>query len=94
MKFYEFYESILFTLARHEAAMNLIFKLKNLFNQALSLSDSINKIIAETCKILDCDRATIFLLDKKSNMLWSKSAKGSKNTIYCPIGKGVVGFVA
>jgi hypothetical protein len=47
----------------------------------------------ETCKILNCDRASVFLLDAKKNELWTKVAKGT-GTIRVPVDEGIVGFVA
>lgn len=50
-------------------------------------------IIFETCRILDCDRATIFTLDKITSELVLSVAEGAKN-IRIPVGQGIAGTVA
>ena len=57
------------------------------------MTEAFQNIIKETCKILNCDRASVFLIDKKRNLLWTKLAKGSK-PIQVDVGKGIVGYVA
>jgi signal transduction protein with GAF and PtsI domain len=51
------------------------------------------RIVDETCECLDCDRASIFLLDEMKEELWTKVAKGSTKTIRIPFNKGIVGHV-
>ena len=50
-------------------------------------------IISETCRILGCDRATIFTLDQTTNELVLCVAEGAKN-IRVPVGQGIAGTVA
>lgn len=50
-------------------------------------------IVAETCRILACDRATIFVLDDITNELVLCVAEGAKN-IRVPVGQGIAGTVA
>jgi len=46
-------------------------------------------------KILSCERCTVFLLDRRTNELWSKIARGMQNTeIRMPFSKGIAGRVA
>mmetsp|Transcript_2017 Transcript_2017/g.3172 ORF Transcript_2017/g.3172 Transcript_2017/m.3172 type:complete len:485 (-) Transcript_2017:186-1640(-) len=52
-----------------------------------------DNIVAETCRILNCDRATIFTVDKITNELVLSVAEGAKN-IRVPIGTGIAGTVA
>lgn len=42
---------------------------------------------------MECDRASVYLLDHKNGRLWSKSAIGSK-TILVNINQGLAGWVA
>lgn len=46
-----------------------------------------------TCETLDCDRASVFMVDELTGELWSKVAKGSELTIRIPLNKGIVGYV-
>jgi len=50
-------------------------------------------IVTETCRILKCDRATIFLVDNITKELVLTVAEGAKN-IRVPIGQGIAGTVA
>eukprot|EP01036_Dinobryon_divergens_P027418 gene27418-36190_t len=55
--------------------------------------EATENIIFEACRILDCDRATIFTLDKITQELVLSVAEGAKN-IRVPIGQGIAGTVA
>lgn len=50
-------------------------------------------VVQETCRILNCDRATIFVLDEASNELVLCVAEGARN-IRVPVGQGIAGTVA
>eukprot|EP01035_Chromulina_nebulosa_P024610 gene24610-32052_t len=50
-------------------------------------------IITQTCRILDCDRATIFTLDSVSQELVLTVAEGARD-IRVPVGQGIAGLVA
>lgn len=52
-----------------------------------------DNIVSETCRILSCDRATIFTLDEASQELVLSVAEGAKN-IRVPLGQGIAGTVA
>ena len=60
-------------------------------NNSLVLSEALEKIVEETCGCLECDRASVFIVDHVKEELWSKVAKGSNNTIRIPMNKGIVG---
>lgn len=49
------------------------------------------RIVNETCECLECDRASVFLVDYLKEELWSKVAKGSDITIRIPLKTGIVG---
>lgn len=55
-----------------EMNVGTIFKLKKVINSisvmhySIILTSSFENIVNETCKILDCDRASVFLIDTKS----------------------------
>ena len=64
--------------------------------QLMSVTDltSLLWLIAQsTTKIVDCDRATVFLVDRDKAELWSKVALGASE-IRFPIGVGIAGVVA
>ena len=46
-------------------------------NSERDLGALLDLIAREATKLLDCDRASIFLLDRERNELWSKVALGS-----------------
>ena len=50
-------------------------------------------IAQSTTKIVECDRATVFLVDRDKGELWSKVALGASE-IRFPIGVGIAGTVA
>ena len=52
-----------------------------------------DNIVSETCRILSCDRATIFTLDEPNAELVLSVAEGAKN-IRVPVGQGIAGTVA
>jgi signal transduction protein with GAF and PtsI domain len=52
-----------------------------------------DNIVTETCRILNCDRATIFTLDDVSHELVLCAAEGARN-IRVPVGQGIAGSVA
>lgn len=57
----------------------------------LSLSEALEKIVDATCETLDCDRASVFMVDELTGELWTKVAKGSELTIRLPMNRGIVG---
>lgn len=59
----------------------------------LSLSEALEKIVDATCETLDCDRASVFMVDELTGELWSKVAKGSEMTIRIPMNSGILGQV-
>jgi len=52
-----------------------------------------DNIVAETCRILNCDRSTIFVLDEPTQELVLCVAEGAKN-IRVALGQGIAGTVA
>jgi adenylate cyclase len=60
----------------------------------LALDQLLAKIVINTSEVMEADRATLFLLDKKRGDLWSKVAQGAAQEIRVPLGVGIVGHVA
>lgn len=46
----------------------------------------------EICELVNCERASIFMLDELNGTLWSKAAKGVE-PIWIPKNAGIVGHV-
>eukprot|EP00948_MAST-09A_sp_MAST-9A-sp1_P002839 g2839.t1 len=61
-------------------------------NQCKKLDDAIEMIIDEICSILECDRATLFMVDLSSSSLVVRVGKGAKN-IRIPLTSGIAGSV-
>ena len=61
---------------------------------SLVLDESLERIVSSVCKTLNCDRASVFIVDELNNELWSKVGKGLKHTIRIPRDAGIVGYVA
>jgi signal transduction protein with GAF and PtsI domain len=57
------------------------------------LYEALEKIVEATCETLDCDRASVFMVDELTGELWTKVARGSEVTIRLPMNKGIVGAV-
>ncbi len=64
------------------------------FNKKISAKRELNSLLGLLVEvageILQADRCTVFLLDKKKNELWSRVASGERE-IRVPAGRGIVG---
>jgi Nif-specific regulatory protein len=60
-------------------------------NSERDLGTLLDLIAREATSLLDCDRASIFLLDREKNQLWSKVALGSDEILRLDASLGVVG---
>ncbi|CAG9328965.1 unnamed protein product [Blepharisma stoltei] len=81
--------------------VNLSLKLKRLFKafrkfcNAELLDDLIEFFISETKEILDCDKATVYVVDELNRELWTRSSKGDgAKRIRIPIDRGIAGYCA
>lgn len=59
----------------------------------MDLDSLLELIIEQTTIVMEADRSSLFLVDKKTQELWSKIAQGTQE-IRFPIGKGIAGYVA
>jgi hypothetical protein len=77
--------------------LRLIYRIKKFLNVSVKVSlamvveDATAIIMKNACDILDCDRTTIFVHDKCSNMLTVHQGQGFKLKV--PADKGIVGTV-
>src|SRR5580658_5353934 len=60
-------------------------------NSERDLGALLDLIAREATKLLDCDRASIFLFDRERNELWSKVALGSDEILRFDSASGIAG---
>src|SRR5579872_3596530 len=60
-------------------------------NSERDLGALLDLIARESINLLDCDRASIFLLDRERNQLWSKVALGSTEILRFDSNEGIAG---
>jgi adenylate cyclase len=71
-----------------------LLELASVISSELQLKPLLEKIMEAVIMILNCDRATIFLHDEKTNELWSQVALGMKDQeIRFPANRGIAGEV-
>src|SRR5215469_2353110 len=63
-------------------------------NSERDLGTLLDLIAREATSLLDCDRASIFLLDREHNELWSKVALGSDRILRFDASLGIAGQAA
>ncbi|MBJ80840.1 MAG: hypothetical protein CMH60_05930 [Myxococcales bacterium] len=62
---------------------------------ALGLDALFSRIVPEVSRLLNAERTTLFLVDRRRNEIWSKVAQGSENKeIRLTLGSGIAGWVA
>jgi adenylate cyclase len=81
------------TQLAHQNESHLL-ELASVISSELQLKPLLEKIMEAVTMILNCDRATIFLHDEKTDELWSQVALGMNDQeIRIPAGKGIAGEV-
>lgn len=61
----------------------------------LQIDQLLLKVVSKTSEVMNADRATLFLVHRKSGELWSRVAQGENiNEIRVPRGIGIAGYVA
>ncbi|MGM0601235.1 MAG: GAF domain-containing protein, partial [Candidatus Rifleibacteriota bacterium] len=71
-----------------------LLELASVISSELQLKPLLEKIMEAVIMILNCDRATIFLHDEKTNELWSQVALGMQDQeIRFPANRGIAGEV-
>src|SRR6516164_6257619 len=63
-------------------------------NSQRDLGALLDLIAREATNLLECDRASIFLLDRERNELWSKVARGSDEILRFDARRGIAGTSA
>jgi adenylate cyclase len=73
----------------------LLLDVMKSFSSELEVDNLLRKIMERTSAVLGADRATLFLIDRRTNEIWSKVAQGASMVeIRVPIGRGIAGTVA
>src|SRR5258706_5753865 len=80
-------------LSEWRRRLSLLLKFGKMASAITNLEDLLQLLIEEAKTVLMAERATVFLVDKKNNELWSRVASGTK-TIRIPLNKGIAGAVA
>src|SRR6516162_6624532 len=68
-----------------------ILAISQKMNSQRDLSALLDLIAREATSLLDCERASIFLLDRERNELWSKVALGSDEILRFDASHGIAG---
>lgn len=69
--------------------------LSELFDLRITIEELLVKNVTMASKIMEAERASLFLVDKAAGQLWSRVAEGSETReIRIPIDKGIAGWVA
>ena len=78
-----------------ENFLRLLVNFGGVVSRETNLTRLLELIAGQVKTILVCDRCSVFILDRRTNELWSKVALGMQHTeIRVPFGKGIVGHVA
>ena len=71
-----------------------ILAISQRLNSQRDLSALLDLIAREATSLLECDRASIFILDRENNELWSKVALGSDEILRFDSSRGIAGCTA
>ena len=74
--------------------LGAILAISQKMNSQRDLSALLDLIAREATNLLDCERASIFLLDRERNELWSKVALGSDEILRFDARRGIAGKTA
>jgi adenylate cyclase len=73
----------------------LLLDVMKSFSSELEVDQLLQRIMARTSAVLQADRSTLFLVDRRRGEIWSKVAQGDRMAeIRVPIGRGIAGTVA
>jgi HD-GYP domain-containing protein (c-di-GMP phosphodiesterase class II) len=73
--------------------LDLILKFSKQASTTTNLDELLQLLVKEATTVLNAERATVFLVDRKNKELWSKVASGVQ-PIRFPLEKGIAGAVA
>jgi phosphoserine phosphatase RsbU/P len=77
------------------AKLSFLVEASKVLSSTLDLSELLSRIIDVAKSGMDSERGSLFLVDEKTDEIWSLVAQGlEKQEIRLPIGKGIAGHVA
>ncbi len=75
--------------------LNMLVEASKIVNSAIEIDKLLVLILDVAARSIAADRGTLYLVDERTNELWSKAAQGNDMVeIRLPIGKGLAGYVA
>lgn len=94
-KYRPFFRSRGASILDEAKSMHLLLQAIRRCNLQTDTVEAIQSIIAETCNILNCDRATVFMVDESTSELVIKVAEGTGKpvNIRIPCTAGIAGLV-
>jgi len=82
-------------LKKRMQTSEILLNVMRAVSSELEIDQLLQKIVAKTSEVMNADRCTLFLLDRKTGGLWSKVAQGADmKEIRVPKGMGIAGYVA
>ena len=72
----------------------MVIEAGRVLGSEMDLNPLLGLIAAEATKVVDADCSSIWIVDKKKNVLWTPVATGIARRLEVPIGTGLVGAVA
>lgn len=81
-------------LRKRMQTSEILLNVMRAVSSELEIDHLLQKIVAKTSEVMNADRCTLFLIDRKTGGLWSKVAQGANmNEIRVPRGMGIAGHV-
>lgn len=74
--------------------INVLLKTASSLNSNKDTATLIGDMMGHARDLLECERATVFLVDEQKQQIWSQVADGTSKEIRLPLGKGIAGTVA
>jgi hypothetical protein len=80
-------------ISKNKEKIELFFEFAFELGSKRNIEDVLSVVADSTKKILDCDRASIFVYNKETSKLWTKVAHGLEEKIEVDQNIGIVGWV-
>ena len=82
-------------IQRRRRISEILLDVMKSFSAELDVDQLLRKIVARTSEVMNAERSTLFVVDRKTEEIWSKVAEGAGLVeIRIPIGRSVAGVVA
>lgn len=82
-------------LQRLEAQLDAVIQIGQTLVSTLDPEQILTLLMEKITQLMEADRSTLFLVDRKNNQIWSKVVQGEEVVqIRLPIGQGIAGWVA